>query len=323
MPFLQIRQYFVKQSTSVLVPAFEAESFICETLDSIKNQVFEDFKVLISVDKSDDDTASVVKRWCKENKISTQIFIQKNRLGWVKNINFLLRKCKTKYFMVMPHDDLLEKTYIQKMIQGLKNNPKACVVFSDIQGFGLNKPLISQKSIKGNRLERTTEFLNHHFNAVAFRGLIDREIISDFLLLSENNPSNFAIDTIWNLQMALKGELVRVPEVLYHKRYFEESVHDSWQKSTNEEKTNMWLEHCRDCINVIFKTDFGPDELGYLIETVKKRLHQNNSLWFHENISNLNEKDRESLEESLEQTIIDLGDAKNYSMSQLLPKRFS
>ena len=142
----------------------------------------------------------------------------------------------------MPHDDLLKKTYIQKMIQGLKSNPNACVVFSDIQGFGLNKSLISQKSIKGNRLERAIEFLNQYYNAVAFRGLVDRKKISDFLFLSENNPSNFAIDTIWNLQMALKGELVRVHEVLYHKRYYEESVHASWQKPANEVKIKMWVQ---------------------------------------------------------------------------------
>ena len=123
--------------------------------------------------------------------------------------------------------------------------------------------------------------------------------------------------------MALKGELVRVPEVLYHKRFYEESIHVSWQKLAKEEKIKMWLEHCRDCLKVIFKIDFEPDELVYLIEAVKKRLYQNTPLWSPEDLSNLNEKDRESLEESLEQTIIDLGDAKNYSMSQLLPKRFS
>lgn len=90
----KIRQHFTKPSVSVFVPAFQAESFICETLDSLNEQVFQDFKLLISIDKSDDDTELVVKKkWCKEHKkISTRIFCQKHHLGWVKNTNFLLKK---------------------------------------------------------------------------------------------------------------------------------------------------------------------------------------------------------------------------------------
>ena len=130
-------QHLTKPSVSVLVAAFQAESFICETLDSLNKQVFKDFELLLSVDKSDDDTELVTKRWCQEHKdIPTQIFCQTHRMGWIKNVNFLLEKCQTKYFMVLPHDDLLHETYLQKLVQCLKVNPQACTAFSDIQGFG-------------------------------------------------------------------------------------------------------------------------------------------------------------------------------------------
>ena len=133
----KIRQRVSKPSVSVLVTTFHAQAFICETLDSLNKQVFKDFQLLISIDKSDDDTELVIKKWCQEHKnIPTEIFCQTHRLGWIKNINFLLKKCKTKYFMLMPHDDLLDGTYIQKMVQCLKVNPNACTAFSDIQGFG-------------------------------------------------------------------------------------------------------------------------------------------------------------------------------------------
>ena len=88
------RRHFAKPRVSVLVPAYNAQEFICETLDSLDNQVFRDFQILISIDKSDDDTKSIIERWCKEHKdIPVQIFYQTERLGWVKNINFILKKC--------------------------------------------------------------------------------------------------------------------------------------------------------------------------------------------------------------------------------------
>jgi len=321
--FTKKRQRFTKPSVSVLVTAFQAESFICETLDSLNKQVFKDFQLLISIDKSVDDTELVIKSWCQEHKnIRTRIFCHTHRLGWIKNINFLLKKCKTKYFMLMPHDDLLDGTYIQKMVQCLKVNPNACTAFSDIQGFGGIKPIVTENSIMGNRMERTLVFLIHHFNAVAFRGLVNRDVISDFMSLPENDCSNFAIDTIWDLQMSLKGELIRVPEVLYHKRFHEHgsSIGDSWRKFSKVKVYKAWLEHCQDCLKIIFRVGFEPEELVRLIAATKSRLVQDYNPLGPCQLFNPNEKDRDSvrasLVENLEKTIIVLGEAENYSRSQ-------
>ncbi len=325
-------------SVSVLVPAYQAQAFISETLNSLSNQVFRDFQVLVSIDKSDDDTKLITKNWSQNHKnIPTRIFCQTHRLGWVKNVNFLLEKCKTKYFMVMPHDDILDKNYLQKMVQCLTVNPQACVAFSDIKAFGdlrRRRPrlrrrifekirranwIITQNSIKGNRCERTREFLIHHLAAVAFRGLVNRAIISELILLPENDGFNFAMDSVWNLQMALKGELIRVPEVLYHKRYHDGSAHDLWGEIGSEDRIKTWTEHCKDCIKIIFRAGFEPEELDRLIEATKSRLFQEvHPLWSYEEISSLDEKDRASLLENLEKTIISLAEAKNYSSSLLL-----
>jgi len=307
-------QCFTKPSVSVLVPAFQAQAFICETLDSLNEQVFKDFQLLLSVDKSDDDTELITKRWCQEHKnIPTRIFCQTHLLGWVKNVNFLLEKCQTKYFMIMPHDDLLDKTYLQKMVQCLKDNPQACTAFSDIQGFGTIKLIVTQKSIRGERLERTLEFLHTYYDAVALRGLVNRAMLSDLMLLPENDCSNFAVDTIWNMQMVLKGELIRIPEVLYHKRYddHDSAVHNQWEKSRIVEDAKSWLEHHKDCLKTIFRAGFKQEELVRLIEASKSRFLP--ELWY------MNEKERASFVETLlERTIIALDEAKNEQSSQFL-----
>ena len=152
---LKIKHYIFKSSVSVLLPAFQSQPFICETLNSLNDQSFKHFSLYISVDKSDDDTALVVKQWCDGHKnIHSRVFCQKHRLGWVKNTNFLLKKCRTKYFMILPHDDLLDRTYIEKMFQCLQMNKHACTAFSDIKGFGKIDTLIAQNSITGERLDR-------------------------------------------------------------------------------------------------------------------------------------------------------------------------
>jgi len=309
----KIRLPFTKPSISILVPAYNAQEFICETLDSLNNQIFKDFQILISIDKSDDDTDFVIKRWCENHKnIHTQIFYQIHRLGWVKNINFLLKKCETKYFMILPHDDLIHETYLQKTLRYLKANPSVCVVFSDIQGFGTQNPLITQNSIKGNRAERTLEFLIHHLNAVAFRGLVNRTVLSHFILMYENNYSNIAIDSIWNMQMALMGEMIRIPEVLYYKRYLDNSVHAKWWKFGKEDAIKAWLEHCTDCLKLIFMAGFEQEELIRLIVAVKSRLVQDiHHLCPNSELLTLNEKEQTSLVKAFEKTITVLSNTKN------------
>jgi len=332
-------------SVSVLVPAYQAQAFISETLNSLGNQVFRDFQVLVSIDKSDDDTKLITKNWSQNHKnIPTRIFCQTHRLGWVKNVNFLLEKCKTKYFMVMPHDDILDKTYLQKMVQCLKVHPQACTAFSDIKYFGgagllTSRPvikifekihpstlIISQISIRGKRFERILEFLIYHYDAIAYRGLVNREVISDLLLLPENDCSIYGIDMIWNLQMALKGELIRVPEVLYHKRLNGDSV--CAQMST-EYKSKAWMEHCVDCLKIILRQGFKREELVRLTEASKSRLDQavypvRHKLLVYLNKTKLlvylNKKERDSLVKTFEKKVVALSEAEYAPRFQFLQR---
>jgi len=324
-------------SVSVLVPAYQSQSFISETLNSLSKQVFRDFQVLVSIDKSDDKTEQVIKKWSKNHQnIPTRIFSQTHQLGWVKNVNFLLEKCKTKYFMIMQHDDILDKAYLQKMAQCLKDNPQACTAFPDIICFK-SKGLLGKKfvrkvyekieppsvivtegSIIGKRFERILEFLTNHFNALPFRGLVNREVISDLLLIPENDSHSLGSASVWALQMALKGELIRVPEILYHKRLHDDNVTSlPWMI---EDKTKAWMEHCIDCLKIIFKQEFNQEEFVRLIEASKSRLLKVVYLDCRKSVVNSNKKERASFVETFERKIVALREAENKPSFQFLQR---
>ena len=325
-------------SVSVLVPAYQSQGLISETLNSLSKQVFRDFQVLVSIDKSDDKTELVIRKWSKNHQnIPTRIFCQTQRLGWIKNINFLLEKCKTKYFMIMQHDDILEKTYLQKMVQCLKDNPQACTAFSDIICFNSNgllkkkivrkvyekieppSVIVTEGSIIGKRFERILEFLTDHNASLPFRGLVNREKISDLLLIPENDY-NFANDGIWILQMALKGELIRIPEVLYHKRLLDDSVHAKWRKE-KVDRDNLWMEHCLDCLKIIFRQEFNQEEFVRLIESSKSRLDKVVNLDCPKSLVNSNKKERASFVETFEKKIVALSEAENKSSLQFSQRK--
>ena len=48
---------------SVIIPAYNASGFIRNTLDSVRNQTFDDYEIIIVNDGSKDDTLEVVKAY--------------------------------------------------------------------------------------------------------------------------------------------------------------------------------------------------------------------------------------------------------------------
>ncbi|MEO7521916.1 MAG: glycosyltransferase family A protein [Gemmatimonas sp.] len=213
-------------SITVCVPVYDAAAFVRETLDHIAAQTFRDFKVLVSVDECSDDSELVCRRMESDSRF--EVVTQTRRLGWVGNVNWLIGQVDTPFFCITPHDDLLDPHYLQATRDLLMREPAAACAYSDIQGFGEQEPVISQPEVRGDRMQRVLDALLNHYSAVTFRGLIRRRNTEDRPLVPTGIPRDFAADTAWTVRLALRGELLRIPALLYRKRYDDSSVHAGW-----------------------------------------------------------------------------------------------
>ena len=99
-------------AVSVIVPAYNAENFIAECLQSIIDQNFDSFEVLVSDDKSTDGTALEIKKFERYDNIFT--YYQSKNLGITNNANFLLERCKGKYICFFAGDDVMLQGKISK-----------------------------------------------------------------------------------------------------------------------------------------------------------------------------------------------------------------
>ena len=75
-------------AVTVCVPVYNAAAFLAGTLDSITAQTFTDFKVLISLDRGDDDSEAICRRYLADRRF--ELIVQPRRLGWVGNVNALI-----------------------------------------------------------------------------------------------------------------------------------------------------------------------------------------------------------------------------------------
>lgn len=115
----------MKPTFSVLIPAYKSEKIIADTINSILNQTFADFELIIIDDNSPDKTEVVIKNF-KDPRI--RFFKNKKNLGYSGNLEACRQKAVGKYLFFMGNDDILDKTALERTATAFKMDPDVGVV---------------------------------------------------------------------------------------------------------------------------------------------------------------------------------------------------
>lgn len=106
---------------SVIIPAYNAEKYIEETLDSILNQTYQDFEIILIDDGSTDSTAKIMQDYQVGKKAqfhSTRItIISSAHSGAAAARNLGMSVATGQYFLFFDADDIMMPDYLENMIQ--------------------------------------------------------------------------------------------------------------------------------------------------------------------------------------------------------------
>ena len=119
---------------SIGLPVYNNEKTIARTLESLINQSYKNFELIISDDASIDKTFDICKTYQKRDA-RIKCFRQERNLGFWKNWFFVLEKAEGKYFMWAEGDDVWLENFIEKNFQFLENNPKFVGSIGKIKPF--------------------------------------------------------------------------------------------------------------------------------------------------------------------------------------------
>ncbi|HET9466003.1 MAG TPA: glycosyltransferase family 2 protein [Gemmatimonadales bacterium] len=215
-----------------LVPAWKASAFIGATLEALAAQTCPNLEILISDDASPDDTAALCERFAARDA-RFRVIRQPRNLGWIGNVNALLREARGDYLVFAFHDDLLEPSYLDQCVAALEANPRAILAFTDIELVRQDgaREDISFTGLDGvaERIDRARLMARRQGewwvpNRGVFRASAARAIGG----LRSHLGGEFSADWPWLLQMSLLGEFVRVPKSLCTKILQRESLSRSW-----------------------------------------------------------------------------------------------
>ena len=119
----------LEPKVSICIPTYNGEKYLQEALDSINQQTYRDFEVVVSDDASSDDTLKIIENF--KNKVDFSVYIYKHKPSGIgANWNNTIKHAKGKYIKFLFQDDVLEPRCLEKMLKVLDNNPKVGLVAS-------------------------------------------------------------------------------------------------------------------------------------------------------------------------------------------------
>lgn len=115
---------------SVLVPTYNYARYLPEAVESVLEQDWRDFELIIADDASADDSWRVISRYAaKDSRIRAQQ--HRANLGMVQNWNWCLSEARGEYVKFVFGDDKLVKPYaLRRLMELMETNPSATVAAS-------------------------------------------------------------------------------------------------------------------------------------------------------------------------------------------------
>ena len=105
----------MKPLVSIVMPAYNAEEWIAESLQSAVTQTWQRKEIIVVDDGSTDRTAEVARRFASKNVV---VFSTENR-GLSAAVNYGIQRCQGDYIQELDSDDLLAPNKIEKQLEAL------------------------------------------------------------------------------------------------------------------------------------------------------------------------------------------------------------
>jgi glycosyltransferase involved in cell wall biosynthesis len=213
---------------SVVMPVYNREQYLKESVESILNQTFTDFEFIIVDDQSTDSSWSIIQEYANND---SRIIAVKNteKKGCYSARNCGNRLAKSKYIAVMDSDDISLPHRLQTQFDFMEQNPEIGICGSWAKMFG-DKDEIMQ-TLQNH--EEIRDF-NFFYCSMIHPSVIFRN--KNLILYSENRSSAQDYD-LWS-RMIDKLKFANIPEVLLLYRVHNEQI-GSAKKAEQDNNANL------------------------------------------------------------------------------------
>lgn len=224
--------YTVPVSIGLVV--FNGEPFVAEAVESILDQTFADFELIISDNASTDRTGEICLAYAARDRRVRYVRNERN-IGASANCNRVFALSRGRYFKWAAHDDVCAPTYLARCVEVLDADPSVVLCHTQtrylnadgtaarfdpssgsyVDSDGVQWWLDPPGRLDSPRVsERFHDLLVHMTTSFEIFGVIRREALERTGLFRRY----FAADRALLAELILQGRFAQVPEALFFRR---------------------------------------------------------------------------------------------------------
>jgi glycosyltransferase involved in cell wall biosynthesis len=217
----------LSQLISIITPIYNGQEFLKETIETVLNQSYSNWELLLIDDGSTDNSKAICKTYTdKDNRIK---YYYKSNGGQASARNLGIKKAKGEWIALLDADDLWHNTKLEKQIEILDKNSEATLCFTNTLAFQntINNELYNFDN-KAFGLLNKDFFLNVFVSSYVSNSslVIKKNVIVKSGLYNESEIVRGSED--WELLLRLlyqKNRIVGVKEKLLYYRVHDGGIH--------------------------------------------------------------------------------------------------
>ena len=198
------------KKVSVLICTYNCENYIENTLNSVLDQTYKNYKILICENNSKDKTKNILKQFEKKYPKKIKVYYQSKNLGAYGGLNYLLDRTNSKYIAIQDHDDLWHPNKLKEQIKFLDKH-------NEFVGCGTGAIYYYEKYKKYKIEYNTTKFYFGYHPSIIYRYTSKRypkeEYLADCKFIKEQLCNNQ--NKIYNLKKPYLLHIIRTDSKNY------------------------------------------------------------------------------------------------------------
>jgi glycosyltransferase involved in cell wall biosynthesis len=220
---------------SIGMPVYNEEKFIEKAIDSVLNQDYKNFELIISDNASTDHTKEICLNYTKKDP-RIRFFSHDSTTDAATNFNYVTSIAKGDFFMWASGHDTRDPTFITRCIAELEKSGSVVLCYSDAnwidsEGNNIGNEQSDIDTVGLDRIKRLKKVIWNLGYAYPIYGLFRKDVL-DIVLPTQRVLGS---DILLLNELSAIGEFARIPEPLFNIRKLSDygDWHAYFQKSLN------------------------------------------------------------------------------------------
>ncbi|MFO7661132.1 MAG: glycosyltransferase family 2 protein [Chloroflexota bacterium] len=231
-----------KPKVSIGMPVYNGEKLIRETLDSLRDQTFTDYELIICDNASEDSTEEICREYAVRDE-RIRYYRNDTNIGAAPNYNKTFELARGEYFKWAAHDDICAPTFLEQCVEALDRYPEVVLAFTRAKAIDIQGEIVIEYPARKhfNATEPRTRFYEFVFSrrpVVVVFGVIRREVLGRTRLIGGYAGSDRPLLS----ELSLLGKFYEVPEFLFFYRFHEEQSWGGHKEKKSMSAQNAWYD---------------------------------------------------------------------------------